>query len=133
MSWCRHFFACFIKSMADPLHASLMWLINVVHCARIFWIVFSLKFGLVFLLIFCAWNRLNFQLLVDWTRGKNLIISTVAHIVYKQRRPLDVANLSFFLGLSMEQAKAALSKYCRNGYFHKAHSHVDLMFDNPKF
>ncbi|KAF4359280.1 hypothetical protein G4B88_024244 [Cannabis sativa] len=53
------------------------------------------------------------KLLVDWTRGKNLIISSAASSVFELRGPYDVANLSFLLGLSLEQAKAAVSKNCR--------------------
>lgn len=54
-----------------------------------------------------------FQLLVDWTRGKNLIFSSAAPSVNGLRGPYDVANLSSLLGLSMERAKAAISKNCR--------------------
>ncbi|KAK6926876.1 RNase P subunit p30 [Dillenia turbinata] len=53
------------------------------------------------------------ELLVDWTRGKNLIISSAAPSVNELRGPNDVANLCFLLGLSIEHAKAALSKNCR--------------------
>ncbi|XP_062081937.1 protein GAMETOPHYTE DEFECTIVE 1 [Humulus lupulus] len=55
----------------------------------------------------------NAKLLVDWTRGKNLIISSAASSVFELRGPYDVANLSFLLGLALEQAKAAVSKNCR--------------------
>ena len=55
----------------------------------------------------------TFQLLVDWTRGKNLIISSAASSAYVLRGPYDVANISSLLGLSMERAKAAVSKNCR--------------------
>ncbi|PON32712.1 RNase P subunit p [Parasponia andersonii] len=55
----------------------------------------------------------NAKLLVDWTRGKNLILSSAALTVYELRGPYDVANLSFLLGLSLERAKAAVSKNCR--------------------
>ncbi|CAN0921699.1 Protein GAMETOPHYTE DEFECTIVE 1 [Linum grandiflorum] len=55
------------------------------------------------------------KLLVDWTRGKNLIFSSAASSVTELRGPYDVANLlSSLLGLSMERAKEALSKNCRN-------------------
>ncbi|XP_042510102.1 uncharacterized protein LOC122085670 isoform X2 [Macadamia integrifolia] len=54
-----------------------------------------------------------FQLLVDWTRGKNLIISSAASTVNELRGPYDVANVSTLLGLSMERAKEAISKNCR--------------------
>ncbi|CAN1249074.1 Protein GAMETOPHYTE DEFECTIVE 1 [Linum perenne] len=57
----------------------------------------------------------NAKLLVDWTRGKNLIFSCAASSVTEIRGPYDVANLlSSLLGLSMERAKAAISKNCRN-------------------
>ncbi|XP_008783772.2 protein GAMETOPHYTE DEFECTIVE 1 [Phoenix dactylifera] len=55
------------------------------------------------------------KLLVDWTRGKNLIISSAASTVNEIRGPYDVANLSaFLLGLSIERAKATISKNCRS-------------------
>ncbi|XP_047327996.1 protein GAMETOPHYTE DEFECTIVE 1-like [Impatiens glandulifera] len=55
----------------------------------------------------------NAKLLVDWTRGKNLIISSAAPSVSEMRGPYDIANLTSLLGLPMERAKAALSKNCR--------------------
>ncbi|KAJ0083436.1 hypothetical protein Patl1_30823 [Pistacia atlantica] len=55
----------------------------------------------------------NAKLLVDWTRGKNLIFSSGAPSVNELRGPYDVANLSSLLGLSVERAKAAVSKNCR--------------------
>ncbi|XP_022146309.1 uncharacterized protein LOC111015544 isoform X2 [Momordica charantia] len=54
------------------------------------------------------------KLLVDWTKGKNLILSSAASSVNEIRGPYDVANLSSLLGVSMERAKAAVSKNCRN-------------------
>ncbi|RWR76874.1 hypothetical protein CKAN_00533700 [Cinnamomum micranthum f. kanehirae] len=54
------------------------------------------------------------QLLVDWTRGKNIIIASAAPTANELRGPYDVANLSSLLGLSMERAKAAVSKNCRS-------------------
>ncbi|XP_034688494.1 protein GAMETOPHYTE DEFECTIVE 1 [Vitis riparia] len=56
----------------------------------------------------------NAKLLVDWTRGNNLIFSSAAPSVNELRGPYDVANLSSLLGLSMERAKAAISKNCRS-------------------
>ncbi|XP_050214254.1 protein GAMETOPHYTE DEFECTIVE 1 [Mercurialis annua] len=56
----------------------------------------------------------NAKLLVSWTRGRNLIISSAASSINELRGPYDVANLSSLLGLSMERAKAAISKNCRN-------------------
>ncbi|KAE8038959.1 hypothetical protein FH972_011418 [Carpinus fangiana] len=55
----------------------------------------------------------NAKLLVDWTRGKNLIFSSGAPSVNELRGPYDVANLSLLLGISMERAKVAISKNCR--------------------
>ncbi|XP_010538951.1 PREDICTED: ribonuclease P protein subunit p30-like [Tarenaya hassleriana] len=57
----------------------------------------------------------NAKLLVDWTRGKNLIISSGAPCVTELRGPIDVTNLmSSLLGISTERARAAISKNCRN-------------------
>ncbi|XP_020571719.1 ribonuclease P protein subunit drpp30 [Phalaenopsis equestris] len=51
----------------------------------------------------------------EWTRGKNLIISGSATRFDEVRGPRDVANLSTtLLGLTMERAKAAISKNCRS-------------------
>lgn len=56
----------------------------------------------------------NCKLLVDWTRGNNLIFSSAAPSVTELRGPYDVANLLSLLGLSKERAKAAISKNCRS-------------------
>ncbi|KAI3830098.1 hypothetical protein L1987_04231 [Smallanthus sonchifolius] len=56
----------------------------------------------------------NAKLLVDWTRGKNLIFSSSAPSVTEFRGPYDVANLACLLGFSMERAKASVSKTCRS-------------------
>ncbi|KAL1558623.1 ribonuclease P [Salvia divinorum] len=56
----------------------------------------------------------NCKLLVDWTRGKNLIICSDASSATELRGPQDVANLFFMLGLSRERAKAAISSNCRS-------------------
>ncbi|XP_056173897.1 uncharacterized protein LOC115688512 isoform X2 [Syzygium oleosum] len=53
------------------------------------------------------------KLMVDWTRGKNLIITSAASSVNDIRGPYDVANVSSLLGISMEQGKASISKNCR--------------------
>ncbi|KAK4351493.1 hypothetical protein RND71_030806 [Anisodus tanguticus] len=55
----------------------------------------------------------NAKLLVDWTRGKNLLFSSAAPSVTELRGPYDIANLASLLGLQLERAKAALSKNCR--------------------
>ncbi|KAL8129869.1 hypothetical protein V2J09_019024 [Rumex salicifolius] len=54
------------------------------------------------------------KLLVDWTRGKNLIVSSAAPSALEFRGPNDVANLLSLLGLAAEHAKAAISKNCRD-------------------
>ncbi|CAI9105258.1 OLC1v1004142C1 [Oldenlandia corymbosa var. corymbosa] len=54
------------------------------------------------------------KLLVDWTRRKNLIVSSAAPSAAELRGPYDVANLLFLLGLPFEHAKAAISKNCRS-------------------
>ncbi|KAI7747516.1 hypothetical protein M8C21_016718 [Ambrosia artemisiifolia] len=56
----------------------------------------------------------NAKLLVDWTRGKNVIFSSAAASVTEFRGPYDVANLACLLGFSMERAKASVSKTCRS-------------------
>ncbi|KAL0369738.1 UNVERIFIED_CONTAM: protein GAMETOPHYTE defective [Sesamum angustifolium] len=56
----------------------------------------------------------NCKLLVDWTRGKNLIFCSAASSATELRGPQDVANLFSLLGLPMERAKAAISKNCRS-------------------
>ncbi|OMO67624.1 hypothetical protein CCACVL1_20418 [Corchorus capsularis] len=56
----------------------------------------------------------NAKLLVDWTRGKNVIFTSAAPSVCEVRGPNDVANLASLLGLSVERAKAAISKNCRS-------------------
>ncbi|XP_019177639.1 PREDICTED: uncharacterized protein LOC109172840 isoform X4 [Ipomoea nil] len=55
----------------------------------------------------------NAKLLVDWSRGKNIILTSDAPSVTEFRGPYDVVNLVSLLGLSLEHAKAALSKNCR--------------------
>ncbi|XP_071689516.1 protein GAMETOPHYTE DEFECTIVE 1 [Rutidosis leptorrhynchoides] len=55
----------------------------------------------------------NAKLLVDWTRGKNIIFSSAAPSLTELRGPCDVANLACLLGFSMERAKASVSKTCR--------------------
>ncbi|MQM09124.1 hypothetical protein Taro_041994, partial [Colocasia esculenta] len=53
-------------------------------------------------------------LLVDWTRGKNLILSSGTSNINEVRGPYDVINLASLLGLSMERAKVAISRNCRS-------------------
>ncbi|XP_051134696.1 protein GAMETOPHYTE DEFECTIVE 1 [Andrographis paniculata] len=56
----------------------------------------------------------NCKLLVDWTRGQNLIISSAASSATELRGPHDAANLLSLVGLPIERAKAAISKNCRS-------------------
>ncbi|CAD6270929.1 unnamed protein product [Miscanthus lutarioriparius] len=57
-------------------------------------------------------------LLVDWTKGKNLIISSAAHTASQIRGPYDVINLSaYLLGIPIDRAKAAMSTNCRSLVF----------------
>ncbi|RDY03748.1 Ribonuclease P protein subunit p30 [Mucuna pruriens] len=53
------------------------------------------------------------KLLMDWTRGQNIIFSSAAPTVNELRGPCDVANLLSLFGLSNERANAAISKNCR--------------------
>ncbi|KAF8061226.1 hypothetical protein N665_1210s0009 [Sinapis alba] len=77
----------------------------------------------------------NAKLLVDWTKGKNLIISSGSPSVTELRGPNDVINLMSLLGLSTERARAAISKNCRNMIakilkkkrFHKEAVKVELL------
>lgn len=50
---------------------------------------------------------------MDWTRGKNLVVSSAASSVSELRGPYDGANLLSLIGLPFEHAKAAVSKNCR--------------------
>ena len=50
---------------------------------------------------------------MDWTKGKNLIISSGSPSVTELRGPNDVINLMSLLGLSSERARAAISVNCR--------------------
>ncbi|XP_021716244.1 uncharacterized protein LOC110684142 isoform X2 [Chenopodium quinoa] len=69
----------------------------------------------------------NAKLLVEWTQGKNLIVSSAAPSVLELRGPNDVTNLLSLLGLSNECAKATISKNCRTKQFYKEAMRVDLM------
>lgn len=76
-----------------------------------------------YLVIAYPWifDCLILQLLVEWTRGKNLIVTSSTPFVSEIRGPCDVANLLSFLGLTCERAKTAVSKNCRYAnlnYFH---------------
>lgn len=54
-------------------------------------------------------------MLMDWTRGRNIVFSSAAPSVNELRGPCDVSNLLSLLGLSKERAKEAISKNCRYG------------------
>ncbi|XP_004487049.1 uncharacterized protein [Cicer arietinum] len=53
------------------------------------------------------------KLLIEWTRGRDIIFSSAASSVNELRGPCDVANLLLLFGLSKEKAKAAISNNCR--------------------
>ncbi|CAO2814179.1 unnamed protein product [Amaranthus hypochondriacus] len=53
------------------------------------------------------------MLLVEWTRDKNLIVSSFAPFIHELRGPNDVANLVSLIGLSNEFAKVTISKNFR--------------------
>lgn len=80
------------------------------------------------------------KLLVDWTRGKNLILSSAAPTANELRGPYDVANLSSLLGLSTERAKSAISKNCRaliakamrKKHFHKEVIRIEKIPNNEQ-
>uniref|UniRef100_A0A1J3CKF4 Ribonuclease P protein subunit p30 n=1 Tax=Noccaea caerulescens TaxID=107243 RepID=A0A1J3CKF4_NOCCA len=92
----------------------------------------------------------NAKLLVDWTKGKNLIISSGAPSVTEHkyapsvtelRGPNDVINLMSLLGISTERARAAISNNCRNMItkvlkkkrFHKEAVKVELVSSGETF
>lgn len=55
----------------------------------------------------------NAKLLIDWTRGRDIVFSSAAPSVNELRGPCDVGNLLLLFGLSKEEAKSAISKNCR--------------------
>ncbi|XP_004295958.1 PREDICTED: ribonuclease P protein subunit p30-like, partial [Fragaria vesca subsp. vesca] len=72
----------------------------------------------------------NAKLLVDWSRGRNIIISSAAPTANEFRGPYDVANLMSLLGLSVERAKAAISRNCRtllSNAVRKKHYHKEAI------
>ncbi|KAL5204605.1 hypothetical protein ABZP36_009476 [Zizania latifolia] len=81
------------------------------------------------------------KLLVDWAKGKNLIISSAAHTAAEIRGPYDVANLcAYLLGLSTHRAKAAISVNCRSliskalrkKHFYKETIRIDRLLPNEQ-
>ncbi|XP_017231632.1 uncharacterized protein LOC108205993 isoform X2 [Daucus carota subsp. sativus] len=83
----------------------------------------------------------NAKLLVDWTKGTYLIFSSAAPSITELRGPYDVANLMTLLGITMERAKAAISKNCRSlvadiirkKKFYKEAIKVELVTKDPEF
>ncbi|XP_024523064.1 ribonuclease P protein subunit drpp30 [Selaginella moellendorffii] len=53
------------------------------------------------------------ETLVTMTRGRNIILSSGARNACEIRGPNDAANLATLFGLTMEQARAAISKNCK--------------------
>ncbi|PUZ62633.1 hypothetical protein GQ55_3G000900 [Panicum hallii var. hallii] len=81
------------------------------------------------------------KLLVDWTKGKNLVISSAAHTASQLRGPYDVINLSaYLLGLPINRAKSAMSTNCRSlilkalrkKHFYKETIRVDRLLPNEQ-
>ncbi|GAU27190.1 hypothetical protein TSUD_107810 [Trifolium subterraneum] len=80
----------------------------------------------------------NAKLLIDWTRGRDIIFSSAAPSVNELRGPCDVSNLLLLFGLSKEEAKAAISKNCRvllsnalkRKRFHKEAIRVEVLSSN---
>ncbi|OQU82669.1 uncharacterized protein LOC8079950 isoform X3 [Sorghum bicolor] len=81
------------------------------------------------------------KLLVDWTKGKNLIISSAAHTASQIRGPYDVINLcAYLLGIPIDRAKAAMSTNCRSlvlkamrkKHFYKGTIRVDRLLPNEE-
>ncbi|KAF0933933.1 hypothetical protein E2562_020845 [Oryza meyeriana var. granulata] len=81
------------------------------------------------------------KLLADWTKGKNLIISSAACTANEIRGPYDVINLcAYLLGLSTQQAKAAISANCRSliskslrkKHFYKETVRIDRLLPNEQ-
>lgn len=58
------------------------------------------------------------KVLINYTHGRNIIVSSGASRVNELRGPNDVANMSTLFGLSMEHARAAVSKNCRTVIHH---------------
>uniref|UniRef100_A0A0D9XW56 Uncharacterized protein n=1 Tax=Leersia perrieri TaxID=77586 RepID=A0A0D9XW56_9ORYZ len=82
------------------------------------------------------------KLLVEWTKGKNLIISSAAHAASQIRGPYDAINLcAYLLRLSTQRAKAAISLNCRSliskalrkKHFYKETIRIDRLLPNEQF
>ena len=50
------------------------------------------------------YSELDWQVLINYTRGRNIIVSSAASRVNELRGPNDVSNISTLFGLSMEHA-----------------------------
>ncbi|GJN28535.1 hypothetical protein PR202_gb16674 [Eleusine coracana subsp. coracana] len=81
------------------------------------------------------------KLLADWTKGKNLIISSAACTATQIRGPYDAINLcSYLLGLPMNRAKAAIStnprslilKALRKKHFYKETIRIERLLPHKK-
>ncbi|XP_022302019.2 ribonuclease P protein subunit p30-like [Crassostrea virginica] len=60
----------------------------------------------------------NSQLLANFSKSKNIIISSGAERAIELRGPHDVANLGLLFGLDESQAKNAVSRSCRSVLLH---------------
>ncbi|KAJ7546548.1 hypothetical protein O6H91_08G044000 [Diphasiastrum complanatum] len=60
----------------------------------------------------------NIKILIGWTRGRNIVVSSRAKRALELRGPNDVANLASMFGLTREHAKAAVSKNCKSALLH---------------
>ncbi|XP_057865377.2 uncharacterized protein LOC131073035 isoform X1 [Cryptomeria japonica] len=54
------------------------------------------------------------QILIEWTHGRNIIVSSAAPSVNELRGPNDVMNMSTLFGLSKVHAKKSISMNCRS-------------------
>ena len=57
--------------------------------------------------------ELDKRVLINYTRRRNIIVSSAASHVNELRGPNDVSNMSTLFVLSMEHAQAVVSKNCR--------------------
>ena len=54
--------------------------------------------------------ELDRKVLINYTRGRNIIVSSAASPINELSGPNDVANMSTLFDLSMEHAQAVVSK-----------------------
>ena len=57
--------------------------------------------------------ELDRKVLINYTHGRNIIVSHATSDVNELRCPNDVSNMSTLFVLSMEHAQATVSKNCR--------------------